>query len=521
MKKSTAQRSKKSRSKKQNIRSSFLSPKRFSYKQMSVFVFIFAVLGGYFVWGSFAAPNTDPPRPFVEVPERGLIWAGLKAPQAGGPCGHLYELASARSQGRPLCTHGPDPAPDGVVISGSNSRTADTVGSTTAAAIDPGYQLIPCEGDGSSGNRVQGLYVRPSDVPSRLSTVAADLQVYARRANQQFLMSAQQTGSNRNIRWVHDTNCMPIIPEVVIPSTGDDDFNNTITELQKLGYNRPDRKYLLWMDSDVYCGIGNVFSDDDPSSNNVNNGIYNTYGRSDYGCWNYSEAHELMHNLGSVQSSAPHATPGWHCTDESDEMCYADGLGIVMTNTCPSVILKPLDQTVLFDCNHDDYYYAGTPPAGNYLATHWNTANSSFLIGGGSKYIPPEPVQCNNGRDDDGDFKIDYPTDPGCTNAIDTSESPDPPPPDDVIPPTAYITQPANNAKVRRSVGIYANGSDNIRVIKMEIYIDGTRVASSDGYQVNYTWNLGKVTKTSHTIMVKAYDAKNVGQTSITVTVTK
>jgi hypothetical protein len=42
---------------------------------------------------------------------------------------------------------------------------------------------------------------------------------------------------------------------------------------------------------------------------------------------------------------------------------------------------------------------------------------------------PPPPVECNDGIDNDGDTLIDYPADPGCTSATDTTESPNPPPP--------------------------------------------------------------------------------------------
>ena len=49
---------------------------------------------------------------------------------------------------------------------------------------------------------------------------------------------------------------------------------------------------------------------------------------------------------------------------------------------------------------------------------------------------PPTSYKCSNGQDDDGDGKIDYPADPGCTSSTDNDEfnAPAPPPP----PPPTY-----------------------------------------------------------------------------------
>src|SRR5262249_35655504 len=53
--------------------------------------------------------------------------------------------------------------------------------------------------------------------------------------------------------------------------------------------------------------------------------------------------------------------------------------------------------------------------------------------GGGGSSTPP-PAACANGRDDDGDGKIDFPDDPGCESANDTDETDDAPPTPTVLP---------------------------------------------------------------------------------------
>jgi uncharacterized protein YkwD len=58
---------------------------------------------------------------------------------------------------------------------------------------------------------------------------------------------------------------------------------------------------------------------------------------------------------------------------------------------------------------------------------------------------PPPAPACSNGKDDDGDGRIDYPADPGCTSAADTDEfnSTTPPPPPPPPPPTTVTVVPS------------------------------------------------------------------------------
>ena len=294
-----------------------------------------------------------------------------------------------------VCTHGPDPAPAGRDVRAPRSTAelraeAGLAPMPSAVATTPGTSVAPtdgtgavvCTGDGVTGKRVEVLYVRPADKTDRFDSVKDALGQYVVRADRQLNASAAETGGSRHWRFVTDPDpaggapCVLRITKVDVGSADDDSFDASVNAIKARGFNQAGRKYLMFVESNVYCGIGSLYRDSQPGQANLNNGQYPQYARSDAGCWNYAEAHELMHNLGGVQNDAPNATPDFHCTDENDEMCYDDdGNGpVVMRSVCTG-----RDGT-LFDCNHDDYFLAGTPASTNYLATHWNTAFSAFLI---------------------------------------------------------------------------------------------------------------------------------------------
>lgn len=333
------------------------------------FILRFAILAavGMLVLTGIGSPlAAQGPRPANE-PERGLIYDRLEFATTGA-CAHLYRMVSTG-----LCTHGPDPAPPNVNI--KESRPPIHFGN------NPYHAMVQCDGDGTSGKRTQVIYVHASDVTDRYNTYLNSLQSWVAQVDSIYNESAAETGGTRNVRFVHDSNCVPVILDVQVSSAGDDNFDNTISELRALGYNRTDRKYMLFVDANVYCGIGTVTGDDEHgNANQANSGP--SYGRTDNGCWTGSTAaHEHMHNLGGVQRSAPHSTylqnPNsgntWHCSDEWDDMCYADAPNVVMSYPCAA------SEASLFDCNHDDYYNTN-PADGSYLATHWNAADSQFLF---------------------------------------------------------------------------------------------------------------------------------------------
>jgi len=284
------------------------------------------------------------------------------------------------------CTHGADPTPDGFKV---DQRVAALSAQTLAATPS----AISCQGDGQSGPRVQVLYARASDVTSSYSAYLPSFRAWVAGVDEIYSNSAVKTGGERHVRFVHSNapNCQVNIPQVVLSPTADDNFTNTIAELKAKGYNRADRKYMIFMDAYELCGIGNVFGDDQSGDFNANNGGP-SYGRTDAGCWDaHTPAHELMHNIGGVQLSAVNTSGGYHCIDESDVMCYSDEPNYPdMEYLC-----NVSGDEYLLDCNNDDYFHTN-PEAGSYLATHWNTSDSAFLIGGGTIPACMDAFEPNN-----------------------------------------------------------------------------------------------------------------------------
>jgi hypothetical protein len=315
---------------------------------------------------------------------RGMVWDGLVPGRAEHRCLGLFEVRG-RADEVLGCTHGPDPAPANVDVRVpvSTATLAGTAAALPAPAPGPGTNGngIACSGDGTSGFRVEAIYATAGGT-DRYASVAPLIQTsFAPYVEWQYRMSAAESGGEVHVPFVtaaDGTSCAVVVRHEVLSSTADDNFSNTMSELRARGYNRADRRYMVWMDANVLCGIGQIYRDSQPGQGNANNGYYSAFGRVDAGCWGYGEAHELMHNLGGVQPDAPHATAGFHCWDENDEMCYDDdGSGPVgMQYVCGS------RDSRWFDCNHDDYFLAGTPAPGSYLSTHWNTFDSRFLIRG-------------------------------------------------------------------------------------------------------------------------------------------
>jgi hypothetical protein len=181
--------------------------------------------------------------------------------------------------------------------------TTATGGPTTAAAE------VPCIGDGTLGNRIQMIYARGLLAPDRYHSLLPYFRQWAAEFDQATWLSAAETGGGRHLRFVTDDDCQLDVARALLTPAAEASFDLMRTDLQALGHNRTDRKYLVWVDAATgICGLGEVYDDQRPTASNWNN-TGPLYTRVDAPCWHYAELHEIFHTLGAVQPTPPTTAP--------------------------------------------------------------------------------------------------------------------------------------------------------------------------------------------------------------------
>jgi len=119
----------------------------------------------------------------------------------------------------------------------------------------------------------------------------------------------------------------------------------------------------------------------------------------------YGELSEVAAVGGTVTTSVNFIAPG-------DQLHFIVGDGVATdVNDRMGVLLTSADCGAAFDGGGPDYVIE---------------SGAITVIDGGDVVPAPE---CSDATDNDGDFLVDYPADPGCDSVTDTTESPNPTPP--------------------------------------------------------------------------------------------
>lgn len=254
----------------------------------------------------------------------------------------------------------------------------------------------------ASHAQIKVVYAYASDQADRFAYWRDSLQGNV-AAIEEYL--ALQSGGRQALRFDMGTNCGPqyvdiqVVPLPANRATYLDNFDKVVQDVDaQVSFGPGPRNVIILADqltaSGVY-GTGQVMPQaDSPGASNPHNlgGLVGVMWTDSVVTPNASGwqptvmLHEMTHNLGGVQWSAPHTSHPLndntgtysHCWDGQDVMCYDDGPNKVHpyeTWHCP-FSAGAIPQT--YDCGHDDYYDPA-PTAGSYLATHWNVSTSTFM----------------------------------------------------------------------------------------------------------------------------------------------
>ena len=89
----------------------------------------------------------------------------------------------------------------------------------------------------------------------------------------------------------------------------------------------------------------------------------------------------------------------------------------------------------------------------------------------------------------------------------------------DTIAPSVSLTAPVSGAVVRGTKVVAASASDNIGVIKVEFYVDDALSFTDTVSPYTFNWNTATVSRSSHRLRAKAYDAAGNAGSSLEVIV--
>jgi hypothetical protein len=310
--------------------------------------------------------------------------AGRHAVHAGTACPPGYQVVHIGEEH--ACTHGGDPAPP-----------AGTVAALRGAAELP---EAACPGNGRQGKRIRVFYGYPEGTERRLPDVKPSIAESLRVADAN--LDAQTEGvEGQHYRFWCETDVRPTVRAIQLRAIGADDAYSvtdvavSLRDQVSLGLGDQDHRagrmaYVVFVDHlegvSAPAGQGTLYLDDDPDpAGNANNlsslGPKVSLVSLGHGVATLAHIfqHEVGHNLGAVQMSAPHSSGAGHCYELYDLMCYDDGGPYFAGggDLVPACDLMPGGQHV-WDCNGDDWY-ATEPAAGAYLDDHWNVADSGWL----------------------------------------------------------------------------------------------------------------------------------------------
>jgi hypothetical protein len=240
--------------------------------------------------------------------------------------------------------------------------------------------------------RYHAIYAIPADGPNRFAQFSNGIQTDAFQAS-----ALLETAYGRAIRFDLGTDCGPQYLDISVVR-----LQKTTAEMQQLAPTstgtldavsngidaagfptiRPTdtiqsagtrtRNFVVWLDAPApagACGQATSFDDQDRTPENLNNlagkvAVVFPNGNGGF-CSSNTVRHEIGHNLGALQPTAPHAFDGAHCDDAyEDTMCYSQA---------PKVSNGQRGQ--FFDYQNDDYW---DPPSGAPLP--WWTANLNRFL---------------------------------------------------------------------------------------------------------------------------------------------